>query len=174
MFNWFFNWLDPKILNMEKWVNAKVIESDKLDIDLDKVKKGGVNTTEMYYRSNLSSSSLDDKHGPFIVNMEGAKPLSVLYGPGETEVFALMDFAGALWWRHRDGGTTHDFRGAAFADMQEFTEFVGLDANFWETVLRSEAKFADMKNSTRPPLNISDVKKYVEKQISGSTASSNK
>ncbi len=165
MLNKFFNWLDPKIINMEKWIHQKVVEPDKIDVDLDKIKKGQHKATEMFYKSAPhNQSNLDEKYGPFIANLEGAKLMSLMYGPGETEAFSLLDFKGNLWWRHRDGGTTHDFRVMAFDDMQEFTEFIGMDTNFWECVLRSEARFADLKTAFRPPLKISDVKKFIKDQ----------
>ena len=163
MFNWFFNWLDPKILGMERWVNRKVLEPDKIDIDLDRVKKGEHREIEMYFRSSSPfTHNLDKDNGPFVANLEGAQLLSFIFGPGEIEAFSLLDLNGHLWWRHRDGGVTHDFRVMAFDDMQEFTAFIGMDTGFWECVLRSEAKLAELKIKVPLLLKISDVKSFIK------------
>ena len=162
MFNWFFNWLDPKILNMERWVNRKVLEPDKIDIDLDRVKKGEHKEIEMYFRGSSHIDSMDKKFGPFVANLEGAELLSFIFGPGEIEAFSLLNLDGKLWWRHRDAGVTHDFRVMAFDDMQEFTAFIGMEIGFWECVLRSEAKLAELKTKPHLLLKISDVKEYIK------------
>ena len=159
MLNWFFNWLDPKILDLEKWVNRKVVMPDALDIDLDGLKKGEVRGTEMFNKTLPDSDGL--KLGPFITNMQGAKLISLMYGPGEVEAFALYQKAHELWWRHRDGGTTHDFRVAAFDDMQEFVAFIDTDINFWECVLRSEAQISIFK-APFERLQLSKIKDFIK------------
>ena len=164
MFNFFFNWLDPKIIRMEKWVNQKVVEPDKLDIDLDKVKKGEVRGTEMFNRTLATPKNPDgSKLGPFIVNLQNADLLSIMFGPGKVEAFALYQHQSGLWWRHRDGGVTHDFRGAAFDDMQEFVAFIDTDINYWECVLRTEARMSELD---LPPchLRISEIKEFMRGQ----------
>lgn len=160
MFNFFFNWLDPKILRMEQWVNLQVIHPDKLDIDLDKVKKGEVRDTEMFNRT-LPTAEGQKKMGPFITNLQGGELLSLVFGPGEVEAFGLFKHDDNLWWRHRDAGTTHDFRVAAFDDMQEFVAFIDSEFNFWECVLRSEARLSEMGQSTKFPLQLSEIKQYI-------------
>ena len=141
MMNWFYNWLDPKILRIEQWVNQKVIEPDKLDIDLDKVKKGEVRDNPMFRTPPTTG-----EHGPFLTNLQGAKTEEYLYGPGELEVFALMNLAGELWWRHRDAGTTEDFRHPAFPDLQGFFMYVHSDKDkYWDCVLRTKALMKDDK-----------------------------
>lgn len=135
MFNWFYNWLDPKILRLEVWVNKKVIEFDKIDIDLDKVKIGEVRDNPMFRQPPESGD-----YGPYLTNLQGATLKEGLFGPGDMEAFALMDLDGELWWRHRDAGTTEDFRGAAFADMQAFFEYaIGDKDKYWDCVLRTKA-----------------------------------
>lgn len=135
MLNWFYNWLDPKILNLEKWVNMKVVEKDKLDIDLDKIEPDEVRENPMFRQPPNTG---DD--GPFITNLQGAKILEHLTGPGQMEAFGLYDKAGELWWRHRDAGTTQDFRASAFSDMKEFFTYATGDAEkYWDCVLRTKA-----------------------------------
>jgi hypothetical protein len=135
MMNWFYNWLDPKILRVEAWVNQKVIEPDKIDIDLDKVKKGEVRENNMFRQPPDSG-----KNGPFIVNLQGADTVEFMYGPGKMEVFALLKHNGQLWWRHRDAGTTEDFKHPAFKDMEKFFLFVVGDKDkYWDCVLRTKA-----------------------------------
>lgn len=164
MFNFFFNWLDPKIMRMEKWVNQKVIEPDKLDIDLDKVKKGEVRDTEMFNRTLPPSKPTGGtKLGPYIVNLQNADLLSIMFGPGKVEAFALYKHSSGLWWRHRDGGVTHDFRVMAFDDMQEFVTFIDADINYWECVLRTEARMSESKLSPGR-LKISEIRKFIEDQ----------
>ena len=164
MFNFFFNWLDPKIMRMEKWVNQKVIEPDKLDIDLDKVKKGEIRQTEMFNRTLATSKDPNDsKLGPFIANLGNSKLLSIMFGPGEVEAFALYEHSTGLWWRHREGGVTHDFRGAAFDDMQEFVAFIDTNINFWECVLRTEARMSEL-NLKPGHLKISEIKEFMRNQ----------
>lgn len=159
MFNWFFNWLDPKILNMEKWVNVKVAQPAMLDIDLDKVKKTEVRPTEMFNKS-IPTKEGCEAVGPFIVNLQNAKLMSLVFGPGEVEAFGLYEHKDQLWWRHRDGGTTHDFRVAAFDDMQEFVAFIDDDINFWECVLRTEARLSEAKEPFNG-MKVSEVKDYI-------------
>ncbi len=160
MFNMFFNWLDPKILNMEKWVNEKVIEPDKLDVDLDKVKKGEVRETEMFNRT-IPSKEGHQEVGPFITNLQGSDLMALVFGPGEVEAFALYDRGTELWWRHRDGGTTHDFRVSAFDDMQEFVAFVDADINYWECVLRTEARMSE-DSFSGGKLKITEIKDFIQ------------
>ncbi len=135
MLNWFYNWLDPKILRVEEWVNAKVIEADKIDIDLDKVKKGEVRDNPMFRQPPDSG-----EYGPYLVNLQGARTVEWLHGPGKLEAFALMELDGALWWRHREAGTTEDFRGEAFEDMKSFFAYaIGDSEKYWDCVLRTKA-----------------------------------
>jgi hypothetical protein len=135
MLNWFYNWLDPKILKIETWVNQKVVEKDKLDIDLDKIKKGEVRDNPMFRNPPKSGD-----HGPFLTNLTGAIATEYLDGPGPLEAFALFDLDGELWWRHRDAGTTEDFKGAAFDDMKEFFSYaIGDIDKYWDCVLRTKA-----------------------------------
>lgn len=135
MMNWFYNWLDPKILRVEQWVNKKVIEPDKIDIDLDKVKKGEVRDNPMFRQPPNSG-----EYGPFLTNLQGATNLEQIVGPGELEAFALLNHEGKLWWRHRDAGTTEDFKHEAFENMQEFfTYAIGDSDKYWDCVLRTKA-----------------------------------
>jgi hypothetical protein len=136
MVNWFYNWLDPKILRLEKWVNAKVVEVDKIDIDLDKVKKGEVRDNPMFRQPPNSG-----EYGPFLTNLQGAGVVEYLIGPGEMEAFALLSTKdGELWWRHRDAGTTEDFRHPAFPNLQGFFEYaIGDREKYWNCVLRTKA-----------------------------------
>lgn len=145
---------------MEKWVNRKVVEPDKLDIDLDKVKKGEVRDTEMFNKT-LPHTNGKGTLGPFIVNLENADLLSLVFGPGDVEAFALYQQDHKLWWRHRDGGVTHDFQLAAFDDMQEFMAFIDVDINFWECVLRSEARACEFK-VLHNRLKVSKIKEYIK------------
>ena len=162
MLNWLFNWLDPKILQLERWVNYKTIEPDKLNIDWDKVKKGEVRETEMFNKILPDAATTHEKLGPFVINLQNAKLMSLMYGPGEVEAFALYQQGHKLWWRHRDGGTTHDFRVAAFDDMQEFVGFIDSDINFWECVLRTEARISGFKDNSER-LQVSEVKEFIKK-----------
>jgi hypothetical protein len=135
MLNWFYSWLDPRILRVEEWVNARVIDFDKIDIDLDKVKKGEVRDNPMFRTPPDTGNN-----GPFLVNLQGAKTIEWLHGPGKLEAFALLDFKGERWWRHRDAGTTEDFRAAAFENMREFfTYAIGDAEKYWDCVLRTKA-----------------------------------
>lgn len=136
MLNWFYNWLDPKIMRVEAWVNRKVIERDKLDIDLDKIKKGEVRDNPMFRQPPNSGD-----HGPYLTNLQGAQILEFLVGPGPMQAFGLYDLDGEFWWRHRDGGTTEDFRHPAFQNMQEFFIYAtGQDEDkYWGCVLRTKA-----------------------------------
>jgi hypothetical protein len=136
MFDWFYNWLDPKILKLERWVNKKVVEIDKIDIDLDKVKKLEVRENPMFRNPPDSG-----KNGPFITNLQGGEVVEYISGPGEMEAFALLRFDDELWWRHRDAGTTEDFRHPAFSDMKHFFEYaIGDVEKYWECVLRTKAQ----------------------------------
>lgn len=142
MFDWFYTWLDPKILRLEVWVNRKVIEFDKIDIDLDKVKIGEIRDNPMFRQPPKGG-----EHGPFITNLHGAAVVEFLAGPGQMEAFALLNCRGELWWRHRDAGTTEDFRGVAFQDMQRFFEYaIGDRDKYWDCVLRTKALKADEAN----------------------------
>lgn len=135
MLDWFYNWLDPKILRLEKWVNQKVVEPNKLDLDLDKIKKGEVRDNPMFRQPPK-----DGKYGPFITNLQGSEIVETLSGPGEMEAFGLLDCRGALWWRHREAGTTEDFKHEAFQDMKEFFGYVtGDESKYWACVLRTQA-----------------------------------
>lgn len=135
MMNWFYNWLDPKILRLERWVNTKVIERDKMDIDLDKIKKGEVRDNPMFRQPPSSGD-----HGPYLTNLQGAVTIEYLVGPGQLEAFALLKLDDALWWRHRDAGTTEDFKHAAFEDMKGFFEYAIGDADkYWSCALRTKA-----------------------------------
>lgn len=142
-------------------MNCKVVEPDKLDIDLDKIKKGGVRDVEMFNRLSKKDSE-DMKLGPFIVNLEDADLVSLMYGPGEMEAFALYEHGHDLWWRHREGAMTHDFRVAAFGDMQEFVAFIDDSINYWECVLRTEARISGFKGK-QMRLKVSEVKGFVKK-----------
>ena len=159
MFNFFFNWLDPKILNMERWINKKVVEPDKMDTDLDKVKKGEVRKNDMFSKSIVGSP--DEKYGPFITNMTGAKLISFVFGPGETEAFGLYDVDGLLWWRHRDAGSTQDFNGLAFSNMQEFMAYVNTDTEFWACVLRTQALMSGWK--IEPLVSVTEIPEFMKK-----------
>lgn len=136
MLNWFWNWLDPKILKLEVWVNKTVIKPEYIDIDLDKVKKGEVRENGMFRKPPNSGED-----GPFIMNLTGAKVVDLLYGPSPLEAFALMDHNGVLVWRHRDAGSTEDFNHRAFDDMQDFFRYVqgGDDSKYWQCVLKTKA-----------------------------------
>lgn len=135
MLNWFYNWLDPKILKIEAWVNRRVIENDKIDIDLDKVKIGEVRDNPMFRQPPNSGD-----YGPFISNLQGGEVIEFLAGPGEFEAFALLKLDEELWWRHRESGTTEDFRHPAFSTMQEFFEYATGDASkYWDCQLRTKA-----------------------------------
>ncbi len=163
MFNFFFNWLDPKILNMERWINKKVIEPDKMDTDLDKVKKGEVRKNDMFNKSVVGSP--DEKYGPFITNMTGAKLISFVYGPGSTEAFSLHSVEGTLWWRHRDAGSTQDFAGPAFDDMREFMAYINIDIKFWDCVLRTQALLDEYKG--KPLISVTDIPDFMKNHPSG-------
>jgi hypothetical protein len=142
MLNWFYNWLDPKILRLEKWVNVKVVEVDKLDIDLDKIKPGEVRENPMFRQPPNSGD-----YGPFLTNLQGAKIREYLVGPGEMEAFALFEKSdGEFWWRHREAGTTEDFRHPAFSDLKAFFEYATGDTEkYWACVLRTKALLNDEK-----------------------------
>ena len=135
MLNWFYNWIDPKILRLEKWVNKKVVTIDMIDIDLDKVKEGELRENNMFRQPPH-----DGKYGPFICNLQGGAITDFLVGLNEFEAFALISHSSGDWWRHRDGGSTEDFKVDAFASMQEFFEFVhGDDQKYWDCQLRTRA-----------------------------------
>ena len=136
MFDWFYNWLDPKILRLEQWVNLQVIEPGKIDIDLDQIKVGEVRGNPMFRQPPKSGD-----FGPFITNLQGGKNMEQLQGPGQMEAFALMlSKSGELWWRHRDAGTTEDFKHEAFENMKAFFEYaIGDTDKYWDCVLRTKA-----------------------------------
>ena len=144
---------------MEKWVNMKVSQPEMLDIDLDKVKKDEIRETEMFNRSIPTKEGYQPV-GPFIINMQNAKLMSLMFGPGEVEAFGLYEHKEELWWRHRDGGTTHDFRVAAFDDMQEFVAFIDDDINFWDCVLPTEARLSEFKVPVMH-MKVSEVKEFI-------------
>lgn len=135
MLNWFYNWLDPKILRIEAWVNRKVIEQDKIDVDLDKVPAGEVRDNPMFRQPPDSG-----EYGPFLTNLQGGEIIEFLAGPGELEAFALLKLDDEFWWRHRDSGTTEDFRHPAFTTMQEFFVYaIGDKEKYWTCQLRTKA-----------------------------------
>lgn len=136
MLEWFYSWLDPKILRLEKWVNQKVVTRELIDIDLDKAKKGEVTQSPNMFRNPPS----DGAHGPFIANLTGGEVLEYMHGTSVFEAFALISHDNAKWWRHRDGGTTSDFKEEAFSTMQEFFHYIHGDNDlYWECQLRSKA-----------------------------------
>jgi len=160
MFNFFWNWLDPKILRMENWVNAQVVQADKLDIDLDKVKKSEVRSNNMFRKPIPGPNG--DTYGPFLANLAGARLLGYVQGPGHVEAFGLFIKGGELWWRHRDAGVTEDFLVAAFSDLEEFFMYVHSDkSTWWDCVLRTEASLADMKKEFHPEMPIPDLKAFI-------------
>ena len=148
---------------MEKWINKRVIEPDKMDTDLDKVKKGEIRKNDMFSKSVAGSP--DEKYGPFIINMTGAKLVSFVFGPGQTEAFSLHNVDGILWWRHRDAGSTQDFAGPAFDTMQEFVSYVNTDVEFWACVLRTQALLQDYK--MQPLIKVSDIPDFVKNHPAG-------
>ena len=89
MFDFFWNWLDPKILRMENWVNIQVVQPDKADIDLDKLSKGEVRENTMFRKPIPGTDG--SVYGPFITNLCGAKLLGYLQGPDSTEMFCLLE-----------------------------------------------------------------------------------
>jgi len=158
MFDFFWNWLDPKILKMENWVNIRVVDTDKVDIDLDKLKKGEVRENNMFRKPIPGSEG--QVYGPFITNLSGAKLMGYLQGPDTTEMFCLLEKQDKLWWRHRIAGSTEDFMGKAFEDMEEFFLYVNGDTNkFWECALRTQATLVD--SNKHPILSIVEIKSYV-------------
>lgn len=135
MLNWFYNWLDPKILRLEKWVNHQIIQPDKIDIDLDKIKKGEVRDNPMYRQPPSTG-----EFGPFITNLQGGTTLEFLLGADEMEAFAMVNHDDALWWRHRHAGTTSDFKHPAFENMQEFFMYIhGDESEYWTCMLKTKA-----------------------------------
>ena len=45
-----------------------------------------------------------------------------------------------MWWRHRDGGSTEDYKVSAFDSMKEFFEYVhGGSDKYWDCQLRTKA-----------------------------------
>lgn len=135
MLDWFYRWLDPKILRLETWVNKKVVSPDLIDVDLDKIKRGEIRDNTVY-RLPPKDGSL----GPFVTNLQGAKLVEFVYGTTDFEAFVKFDHDGEFWWRHRDGGTTEDFKEEAFETLQEFFEYIhGDTAKYWECVLKTKA-----------------------------------
>lgn len=164
VFDFFWNWLDPKILKMESWVNHKVVEPDKIDIDLDKVKKGDVQKNDMFRKAIPGKDG--DIYGPFLTNLTGSQILGYLQGPSSVEAFALLNKDDELWWRHRDAGTTEDFQVGAFFDMEEFFMYAHADMSlYWDCVLRTTAELADHKTHLMPALKIPDIRAFVKKWI---------
>lgn len=138
MLNWFYNWLDPKILRLEKWVNKKVVQENLLDVDLDKVKVGEVRENNMFRQPPK-----DGSFGPFLTNLQGGRVLEHMFGSNDFEAFVKISCRGELWWRHRDAGTTEDFKIEAFSNMREFFEYCHGNDKYWECKLRTEALKAD-------------------------------
>jgi hypothetical protein len=141
MLNWFFEWIDPKILKLELWVNKKVVERDNIDVDLDRVKKGTERETSMFRQPPDTGM-----YGPVVANLQGGKVIDYVAGPGEMEAFSLIlhrchkTGESVLWWRHREAGATEDFRHPAFSDMKEFFVYAtGEPDKYWECVLRTKA-----------------------------------
>lgn len=135
MLNWFYNWIDPKILRLEKWVNHRVIDEELIDIDLDKIKKGEVRENNMFRQPPK-----DGSFGPFLTNLQGGLVSEYMVGLNEFEAFAKIECRGELWWRHRDGGTTEDFKAEAFDSMKDFFGYVhGSSEKYWECQLRTKA-----------------------------------
>lgn len=159
MFDWFFNWLDPKILNMERWVNHKVVEPDKLDIDLDKVKKGCVSKS-VFFTDPVKGR---EETGPMIANIQGARLIGYLTGINTAEAFGLFLHNGSLLWRHRDAGTTQDYTFAAFDGMNEFFLHVHNEQSlYWDCCLRTAALFGDKKGGECVKLSIHDLKDFIK------------
>jgi len=161
MFDFFWNWLDPKILRMECWVNRRVVEPDKMDIDLDKVKKGEVRKNDMFHKT-VPGRDGQEIYGPFLTNLTGAELVGYLRGPGVVEAFSLYLKDGQHWWRHRVDGTTEDFMLHAFHDMEEFFTYAHADTDlYWECVLRTQAMLGEKKKVQQPQLNITEISNYV-------------
>ena len=176
MFNFFWTWLDPKILTMEKWVNVKAISVAYIDIDLDKVKKGEVRNNDMFRRVNLTPSEEKDEqvYGPFLTNLIVATTLGYLRGPGTIEAFGLLDQNGELWWRHRIDGATEDFKVGAFSDMEEFFTYAHADTGlYWECVLRTQA-LLDTDSKEQPEFKINEIKAELESRVSSKTQDAEK
>lgn len=143
---------------MENWVNIKVIDPDKVDIDLDKLKKGEVRENNMFRKPIPGSDG--SVYGPFITNLSGAELMGYLQGPDHTEAFCLLKKEDKLWWRHRIAGSTEDFMGPAFRDMEEFFSYVNGDKEkFWECALRTQAILSE--GNRTPELSIADIRSYV-------------
>lgn len=135
MLNWFYNWLDPKILRLEKWVNRKVVQRDLIDIDLDKVEPGEVRENNMFRQPPK-----DGTHGPFLTNLQGGEVTEYMIGLNDLEAFIKIEHHSGTWWRHRDGGTTEDFKVEAFGDLKEFFEYChGSSEKYWDCQLRTKA-----------------------------------
>ena len=135
MLNWFYNWIDPKILRLEKWVNKKVVTPELIDIDLDKVKKGEERDNNMFRQPPK-----DGSFGPFLANLQGAEVVEFMYGVGEMEAFVKFNHETGIWWRHRDGGTTEDYKEQAFDNLKAFFEYCHGDSEkYWECQLRTKA-----------------------------------
>ena len=123
----FYSWLDPKILKLELWVNKKVVEANKIDLDLDRVGKGTVLLLT------------DDE--PQVAYLQGGEVLEYVRGRTDMEGFALIKATDdQLWWRHREYGMTKDFRRSAFLDMKAFFTFcTDKPEKYWDCVLRTKA-----------------------------------
>lgn len=140
MMNWFYNWLDSKTLKIEGWVCKRVIQKDNIDLDLDRVKKNMVRGERMFKQPPSTG-----EYGPCVANLQGAVPIEHLFGPGKLEAFALLKHnrlgEEEFWWRHRDSGSTTDFRQPAFSSMEEFFTYVTGDGKdkYWDCVLRTKA-----------------------------------
>jgi hypothetical protein len=142
MMNWFYNWLDPKILTLEKWVNRKVVNETLIDVDLDKLKPGEVRVNNMFRQPPKNGD-----HGPFLAYLQGGSIDECMVGVNEFEAFSKITYNGEVWWRHRDGGTTEDFKSPAFKTMKEFFEYCHGDTDkYWDCQLRTKA----LKNDEQP------------------------
>ena len=161
MFDFLWNWLDPKILKMENWVNLKVIEPDKIDIDLDKVKKNEVRENNMFRKPIPGTNG--KVYGPFIIQLTGARLLGFLVGPYVAVVLFWVDNNTRLWWRHRVGGSTEDFMEEAFIDMEDFYRYVSAAGGdkYWDCVLRTEATLTALKEGVGPELTIPDIRTFL-------------
>lgn len=162
MFDFFWNWLDPKILKMERWVNLQVVTPDKIDIDLDKIGRDEIRGDIGYTRSP-QSRGIKEEHGPFLTNLTGAKLLGYLLGDDQTEVFVLFQKGDNLWWRHRINGATQDYKMPAFTDMQAFFLFVYDEEPklYWECVLRTQAVLSSYTQEIRPSISLTDIAKVI-------------
>ncbi len=161
MFDFFWNWLDPKILKMERWVNLQVITPDKIDIDLDKVSKSETRGDIGHVKPH-GTPIIKGEYGPFITNLVGESLMGYLLGADKTECFALFQKGDSLWWRHRYNGATEDYKMAAFSDMQEFFLYVYDEPKlYWECVLRTQAVLSGYKQEVCPSISLTEIAKVI-------------